>query len=417
MPTQFFALAGLVNGVSAALLGFFVFSRKPYDPRHRTYALFCFCLAGWSYSYFRWMLSANSLDALVWSRALMAGAIFIPPTAFHHLARLLDRKFSYPLIAGNYLFSALLFLANWGPWIVADVGPQGPFPFWPVPGPLFHLHVVQLGGLALLGLWLLLRELKRSDGLRRNQIKFLILAEIVGWSGGATNYPLWYGIPILPYGNILVCAYTGIFAYAMVRYRLLDIEVVIKKSLIYASQLLILLIPCYLLLLGAQLFFFDNVSPSFSVFALGVFILVGFFFSKIRFRTEEAFERVLFKKRYDYRATLLYSSREMISRADLEAVSDNLLKTVVKALGVEKASLFLLEESNGSFKLKSSIGLSGDAAPLPDIASDEPLAQAFIERREALVREELEMAGDAVEDMESARKMGQLEAEIALPLS
>src|SRR5581483_7492740 len=86
---------------------------------------------------------------------------------------------------------------NWDSWIVRGVAARGPFPYWPVPGPLFHIHVAQLVGLAMLGIVILLRELRRAEGLKRNQIRFLIVAEIVGWSGGATNYPLWYAIPIL----------------------------------------------------------------------------------------------------------------------------------------------------------------------------------------------------------------------------
>lgn len=417
MPVQYFSFGGLVNCLSAALLGLFVFSRKPHDIRHQTYAIFCFCLTVWSYGYFRWLMSDNAADALLWSRVLMAGAIFIPPTAFHHLVRLLDKKISHVFIAGNYVMSMALFCGNWDNWIVTGVAPRGPFAFWPVPGPLFHLHVAQLAGLALLGLGILLRELPRADGLKRNQIRFLIVAEIVGWSGGATNYPLWYGIPILPYGNILVSAYTAIFAYAMVRYRLLDIELVIKRSLIYAFQLLILLTPCYLLLLLAQTLFFGEVSPRFSLFAVLLFILVGFFFPKFRFRTEEAFERVLFKKRHDYRATLLHSSREMLSMVELEAVCDNLVKTVVKALGVPRASLFLLDESSGSYKLRSSVGLNGEAGEAPEIARDDPLIQILTQRHEALIREELEMAGDEGQALEAARKMARLQSEIALPLN
>jgi signal transduction histidine kinase len=412
----FFALAGLINGLSATLLGCFVFSRKPDDPRHKTYALFCFCLAVWSYAYFQWLLSATAADALMWTRVLMAGAIFIPPTAFHHLVRLVNRRVSVIFITGNYLLSTALFVANAGPWVVEGVSSKGWFHYWPDPGPLFHLHVVQLALLALIGLAILFLELRSADGIRRNQIRFLIVAEIVGWLGGATNYPLWYGIPIPPFGNILISAYVAIFAYAMVRYRLLDINVVIKRSLIYASQLLILLIPCYLLLMATQMMFFNQVSATFSVFALFLFIIVGFFFPKLRFRTEEAFERVLFKKKHDYRATLLRSSREMVSMVDLETVSDALVQTVVKALGVAKASLFLLEESDGSFKLKSSVGLGPDPFEVPEITRDEPLAQTIMKRPEALIREELEMINGATRGGKLARKMRRLQAEITLPI-
>src|ERR1051326_873350 len=134
MPVQYFSFGGLVNCLSAALLGLFVFSRQPHDIRHQTYAIFCFCLTVWSYGYFRWLMSDNAADALLWSRVLMAGAIFIPPTAFHHLVRLLDKKISHVFIAGNYVMSMALFCGNWDNWIVTGAaravrvvaGPRAP---------------------------------------------------------------------------------------------------------------------------------------------------------------------------------------------------------------------------------------------------------------------------------------------------
>lgn len=413
---QFFALAGLINGLSATFLGLFVFSRKPHDPRHKIYALFCFCLSVWSYAYFRWLLAQDASTALFWSRVFMAGAIFIPPTAFHHLVKLAEKEVPYSFLVGNYAFSLILFLGNWGPWVVAGVSPKSGFPYWPDPGPLFHLHFFQITALALLGLWILGKELQKSGGLRRNQIKFLILAEVVGWAGGLTNYPLWYDIPIPPYGNILVSVYTGIFAYAMVRYRLLDVEIVIKKSLIYALLLLILMIPCYLLVIWAQLTFFGTVNPIFSLISLLLLILVAFLFPKLRFRTEEAFERVLFKKRRDYRAALLASSRDFISMMDLQAISNNTVQTVGRALGVEKASLFLADDIKESFSLKASVGLRTDQFQGFVLVGDDPLVRWLMKKSEAMVKEELEMTGTQPEEKQLAERMAQLEAEVTLPL-
>jgi len=412
----FFGISGLINGLSASFLGFFVLSRKPHDIRHKIYALFCFCLSVWSYAYFKWILAGDASTALFWARIFMAGAIFIPPTAFHHLVKLLGKKVPYGFLSGNYVFSLLLFSGNFGPWIVRGVGPKISFPYWPSPGPLFHLHLLQFVVLALMGLWILGQELRKSDGLHRNQIKFLILAEVVGWTGGFTNYPLWYDIPVSPYGNILVSAYTGIFAYTMVRYRLLDIDIVIKRSLIYAFLLGVLLVPCYIVIIWTQLVFFGKVSPTFSLISLILLILVGFLFPKLRFRMEEAFEQVLFKKRYDHRETLLRSSREMISVVDLETLCQNLVQTVSRALGVGRISLFLIDEVKGTLSLRASLGLVSDRLKEFTLARDDQLVLRLMGRSEAVVREELEMANNGHGEQELVRRMGEIEAEVSLPL-
>jgi two-component system, NtrC family, sensor kinase len=414
---MFFALSGLINGLSATLLGAFVLARRPESSLHRIYALFCFAISVWSYSYFQWLTAHDANSAVFWARALMAGAIFIPITAFHHLVKLINKKVSLRFIEGNYVFSALLFLMSFSPWVVRDVTQKGIFPFWPNPGPLFHVHFLQFAVLALWGLWIIWRQLKHAYGLRLNQLKLLFVAEIVGWGGGFTNYLLWYDFPVAPYGNILVSVYTLIFAYAMVRYRLLDIEIVLKKSLIYALLLLLLLLPCYFAVLWGQQAAFGTVNYTFSLFTLLLFIMVGFLFPKLRFRTKEALERVLFQKRIDYRETLVRSSKDMVSIVDLENLSNSLVKTVSRALGTETASLYLLDEAKGVYNLKANIGREKELYPKALPLRSDPLIQRLKGSQEGIVREELEMARDEMSGLQVAEKMSELEAEISVPIT
>ena len=411
----FFALSGLVNGISTTFLGVFVFSRAKRDERHQTYLLTCLVLAIWGYAYFFWLMAADASDALLLARIFMSAAVFIPSSAYHHLLKLLDKKIPVKFLVANYVLSFVLFLANFDTWLVESVSSKSIFPYWPNPGPLFHLHFVQIVALSLLGLWTLFQEHRASVGLRRNQIKFLLIAEGIGWPGAFTNYPLWYDIPILPYGNILVTFYAGIFAYAVVRYRLLDIEIVIKKSLTYALLLLVLLSPCYLLVIWGQQTAFGQIDSFFSLFTLMLFIIVGFLFPKLRFRTEEALERVLFKKRVDYRNTLLHSSRDMVSIVDLEDLSNNLVRTISKALGVKKASLFLGDDVKGTYNVIAILG--NDGPPKESCLSrTDPLVIAIGKTREGLIKEELEMTHEIPNSRQTAKRMGQIDAEISLPI-
>ena len=48
--------------------------------------------------------------------------------------------------------------------------------------------------------FLLIKKFKTSQGYLREQIKYILLAIALGFGGGATNFPLWYGIPLLPLG-------------------------------------------------------------------------------------------------------------------------------------------------------------------------------------------------------------------------
>jgi len=61
---------------------------------------------------------------------------------------------------------------------------------------------------------------------------------------------------------------------------------------------------------------------------------------------------------------------------------------------IEKASLFLLEESNGSFRIKSNVGLKYEPSQQPVVTQDDPLVRTLVKRREAIIREECTIRRD-----------------------
>ena len=103
--------------------------------------------------------------------------------------------------------------------------------------------------------------------------------------------------PYYPLGLVFTNVHACIIAYAIIQYRLLDVSVVIKRSLIYALVLIALLVPCYIIVIGGQLYSFGSISYWFSSVTLVLLLGVGFLFPKLRFKTEDALERVLFNKR------------------------------------------------------------------------------------------------------------------------
>ena len=419
MLIYYYPASGLINGILAIILGLFVLTRNPADRRYITYALFCLSLFIWSCGYFFWLVSSTEANALFWTKILVAGAVFIPVTAYHHVIQLIgiSTKPKVRLIMLGYLLSVSLFFLSPTSILVSGISPKLNFPYWPNPGVGFHLHFLMFVFFACKSVSELYQAHKTSIGRRRNHLRMLLITIALAFLGGGTNYLLWYDIPVPPFGNILIAFYIAIFAYAIFTYQLMDIEFIVKKSLIYAFLLGVLLVPCYIVIIWAQVVFFGKVSPTFSLISLILLILVGFLFPKLRFRMEEAFEQVLFKKRYNHREILLRSSREMISVVDLETLCQNLVQTVSRALGVGRISLFLIDEVKGTFSLRASLGLVSDRLKEFTLARDDQLVRRFMRRSEAVVREELEMANNGYGEKELVRRMGEIEAEVSLPLT
>ncbi len=240
---NFLALSALVNALAATGLGIFVYFRDPSAPRNRIYGLYCLSIAIWSVFYCGWQLTESSDLALTLVRLLMAGAILIPILYFHHTVTFLDSSARHATaLKIGYSLAACFLLLDVTPWFVAGVEPAMSFPHWPRPGPLFHPYLLWFVVYVCYATWLVGVALRDAGGIRRHQYAYMLAASVIGYVGGATNFPLWYDVPIPPYGTVLITVYTALMAYTIVRYRLMNISVVLNKGLAYAIVLGIIVV-------------------------------------------------------------------------------------------------------------------------------------------------------------------------------
>jgi two-component system NtrC family sensor kinase len=418
IPESFYSLSGLFDALMAAGLGLFVYTRDRSDKRYRLYGFFCLSLFVWGVAYFFWLSSTEAESALFWARALMVGAVFVPVTAYHHVVQLLEltseRRDKFITI--GYLFSLLLLLFVPTRFMVDSVSRKAIFNYWPNPGIAFHFHVVMFFAFASGSILELYHGYKNAVGRRRIHFRLLFITITIAYLGGSTNYYLWYDIPILPIGCIAIGVYIAVFTYAILAYRLLDIDVIVKKSVIYASILSILLLPCYLIVILGQQAAFGSINYVFSILMVALFMIVGFLFPKVRFRTEEALGKVLFQARVNYRETLVRFSRDMVSIIDIKALSESLIRTIGQSLRIDKVSLLLIDEVKGTYTLVASIGLSFGQLDGIFLSRDAPLVQLLRRGSEPAVKEKLEWVPAGPETPQTVASMAKLEAEISLPI-
>jgi len=155
----------------------------------------------------------------------MAGAIFIPTLNFHHICIFLNihsQKKRALILA--YIFSFVSVLFDFTPFFVKGVSPKLWFAYWPDAGIAYGPFLAIWAWLSWYYIHIINKSLHNTIGEKRNQLRYLLLATILGWIGGATNFPLWFNIPIPPLGNILISAYIALIAYAIARYRLMVIK-------------------------------------------------------------------------------------------------------------------------------------------------------------------------------------------------
>lgn len=309
-------------------------------------------VASWSLCYFFWQISSNKYWALFWTRALTFGSTLIPILHLHWILTLLGIRRNKVVIFG-YLITIFFILANFTPLLVKEVAPIPPFPYWPKPGPLYIFYIVlsYFGLMVGYATFQLLKSLKTATGHKKAQIKYLIAGTLVGTLAGASNFPLWFDIYILPYGNILVSLYTLIFTYAMVKHRLMDIRIVVRQVTVYGVSLIVSLGFSVLLMLLA----FNYLSFYISSIWIGIFILAFgiIIFQLTKDRFSKFANRHLFYTLYSYEKTISDLIEKLSKTIDLNRLVFLSTETIKDVMKLDKIALILrkLEPPKGQLKL------------------------------------------------------------------
>lgn len=229
-----------VNALASFVFAVMLFMKRPRGPANAAFCWFAITGALWSAFYFGWQTSTDPGQALEFTRWLSAAAILIPVAYLHFTLRLLGLRHDVAVRGGYILAITMAVLSIGTDLIVTDVVPKLWFSHWPVPGLIYPVYLLFFFSYLAVALWKLIEGYRRSTGLARNQLRFVILGTAVGFLGGATNFFMWYDVPVPPVGNGLVAFYIVGVGYAVLRFRLMEFNLLAARLSVYTALIIIL---------------------------------------------------------------------------------------------------------------------------------------------------------------------------------
>lgn len=380
---NFYAVSSLINAITSTCV-FILVLVNCHSALNRAFLYFSFSVAYWAYCYFFWQLSSTANSALFWCHSLMVGAIFIPPTFFHFSVLLVSQyKKYYNFIVLGYVSAVIfLFLNFFSTNFIIGIESLLIFPFWPIAGKYYILFLLFFGLYTACSHLILFNCMKGLSGLKKNQISFVFWGTIIGFLGGGSNYPLWFKIPILPVGNVLVAVYVLMVAVSVIRYRLMDIKIALTRAGIFLFV--------YTLVLGVPFWI------GFSLLGTGTWLLPvsimailatggPFIYLFIQRRAEDT----LLKEQREYQSTLRQASLGMGRIKDLRRLLNLIVQVVTRSVKLKNCEVFLFHEESNQFILKASKRRGRDRKVAPLSAAKSPLVKYFKRLKEPLVQEEV----------------------------
>ena len=189
-----------------------------------------------------------------------------------------------------------------------------------------------VGGLAVVGLGLALVDSLVDELVGGARPSWMTALGAIGWMTGLLLVVV--GVP----------AAVGI---AMLRHQLYDIDVVIKRTLVYGS-LTMLLGATYLALVLAFRVLLDPVTGQSDLAVAASTLAVAALFRPARARIQGAVDRRFFRSRYDAARTAEAFAERLRQEVDLEAISGELRDVVRNTIQPTHVSLWLREIRGGA---------------------------------------------------------------------
>jgi two-component system NtrC family sensor kinase len=384
-------------------IGLFIFVRRWNAPR--AIHFYVFCLVSFILYSFHYTGKLNSFDyTIYWVNEI---ALLLQPALLVHFALVFPerRGWLWPKLMATYAAPLALLILH---IFVAS----GTLNFLPAVSTRYWLDKIEQANLGIYffaaAVIFLMSYRRAPSGILRQQLKWVTGGTFAGTLPFVLLYIVPYVFGVVPQAWMKASAYSLAliplcFGYAIVRYRLMDVDIIFKRGLAYtfATAGVVAIFFAAVAVIGEIFHTTLTASPAGAVIAI---VVAAFLIQPLRDGVQARLDRFFYRDRLDYRRTLIEFGRTLTNEVRLEPLVGSVLDRISQTLLVDRLAIFLEDPANpGQFVLTRSMG----------VRAESPLDLSFLDpARPALERGCLffESARAAIQESESVRRtIGELD--------
>ncbi len=352
-----------VVGFLYLIIGLFVFLRRWSATKSLHFYLFC--LVSFVLYCFSYTGKLNLFDSSVYW--LNVAALLFQPALFLHFCISFPEKPRWvqrrPYVIPALYGPAALLLAFQGMVMTGMV--TLPLPMLSVRWLLDSLGMGHLAVYFGAGTFFLFQSYRRARSpLAKQQLKWVTrgtaLAVVPFVSLYAVPYFLGMGFVPADWMKLSVLSLVVLpltFGYAIVRYRLMDVDMIFRRGIAYAlATAAIIGFYFGLVFLFADFFRNSELITSQGGWLLAI-VVTALMFQPVVTRIQLRLDRFFNRERYDYRRTLLDFARDLGSEVHVDSLLDQTVERLAETLGVDRVAAFLVR-APGKTHLAKSRGLT-----------------------------------------------------------
>jgi signal transduction histidine kinase len=339
-----FAIAGLSCSIATiiiAVLTYFFGKAKI----HRILLFFNLMVALWGGGLYIVGIANTEQTALLGWKVAHLGGLFIG-VLFYHMVKVFCGIHGNKLLYFAYIQAIFFNVLNLGTKSLINKTRFVFGLYYNDVTPFLIVGIIIYVFFVILSYYELLKFHRRTSGYKRIQTKYIMYGFMFGFLGGTSTFLPEFRIDLFyPAGNFGITLYCLIVSYAVLRHRLMDINLVIKRTMVYslAAGILTSFFVVFVLLMTT---FVTNIIGinSFAITVIAA-LIIAILFHPLRIQIQKLVDKVFYKKTYDYFSTVQKVSHELSSMFDTKKIFSFVGDILFTTLGLKK--VFVLSAVTG----------------------------------------------------------------------
>ncbi len=370
------------------LVGGYVFFKSPKKQTHIAFGVLTLNFALWNCALFLLLNSQTHFQTIILLLGRLAfTAGMLAPAALLHFAMAFPNKSIYlKEMLLLYIPGGVAFLLTLTPLVIKDVKVQS-WGLEPVIGPGYLFVILYFALFIGLAIYWIIKEYRNAAGISKLQWLYILFGlPIPILHVLLTNIIL----PLLGLKEIYVLGpwatveMVGLFGYAILRYRLLDIEIIIKRTTVYFGLVIIITSIYTFVILIPQQFILNAGNSRPIIFIIIAAVISAITMVPLRDWLDSVTDRVFFQRKYDYYLVLEKLARELNSVLKLSEILNVVSATLLNEMHLRNVGIYLRERSDTTIYLcHTKDGETADLLP-EQIGEGNPLLEYLLEKRQLI---------------------------------
>ncbi|MBI3458520.1 MAG: GAF domain-containing protein [Candidatus Rokubacteria bacterium] len=404
--------------------------RNPGSRLNRVFAYFVSAMALWNLGVFMLRRAPDEATAYFWEVIIHTGVIAIPAFYYHFVLIFLDSTTRHrPSLLLAYVLAIFFNAVNIGGYLVGSTafikGVKRDYWGWvPATGLLYNVNFLCFLAFMIWGLCHLMKAQKKIESsFRRNRGQLILLGTALSVAGGVVDiirFVLTAFVPaaerIYPVGIPLNMVFALMLGISIVRYRLFDVAVAVKKTLIYAAVCAVITSSLVVLTqVAEQAFDLEQASALWIVLPLG--FVITLLMSPFGPRLGDLIQRLMFSRRRGCYETLVDLSKRMSGILDFDKLVDTLVQGLMRGIPLTHCVLLIHDRPTNAFVATRQEIMTESETGVTSIRADSPIVQWLKRTGDVLVKEEVKLNPTIADYLESAEaELEEIQGSLIVPL-